>query len=555
MPGPYTGAVPSLVLGPLLRHIGPDDATIWVETDGPCEIEVLGRRAPTFHVAGHHYGLVTIANLEPDETYEYEVALDGETVWPEPGSSFPRSVIRTVGDDHGLRLLFGSCRVADPHEPPYTASPDEHERGRGLDALRAYTLRMAERPPEEWPRAILLLGDQVYADEVSPATLAFIRSRRSVDEPPYEEVADFEEYTRLYREAWEEPVIRWFLSTVSSAMLFDDHDVHDDWNISHAWVQRMRSKPWWDERIIGAFMSYWLYQHLGNLSPRQLEEDRVLREVREAEDGGPILRDFALRSDREIEGKRWSFCRDLGKTRLIAIDCRAGRVLKEDKRFMVDDEEWEWIHESATGDHDHLLFGMSDPYLLAPGVHDFQAWNEALCAGAWGPPWAKVAEELRERLDLDHWASFERAFRRLTDLLYQVGSGRRGKPPATMLALSGDVHNAYLAEIAFRREAGVKSRAYQAVCSPIRNPLPTRERRAQRFGASALGGLIGRLLRASAGVAPPDIRWRFTRGPSFENQIATLDLDGRSASLLVERAEARAGGTPRLRRVFDYQLS
>jgi hypothetical protein len=317
----------------------------------------------------------------------------------------------------------------------------------------------------------------------------------------------------------------------------------------------MRAKPWWDERIAGAFMSYWLYQHLGNLSPRQLEEDRVLKQVREADDGGTILREFALRSDRQIEGKRWSFCRDLGKTRLIAIDCRAGRVLEENKRFMVDDEEWDWIRESATGDYDHLLFGMSDPYLLAPGVHDFQAWNEALCAGAWGTPWARVAEQLRERLDLDHWASFERAFRRLTDLLYQVGSGRRGKPPATILALSGDVHNAYLAEIAFRREAGVKSRAYQAVCSPIRNPLPSRERRAQRFGASSLGGLIGRLLRAAAGVDPPEIRWRFARGPSFENQIATLELDGPSASLLVERPEPRDGGPPRLRRVFDYQLS
>ena len=52
---------------------------------------------------------------------------------------------------------------------------------------------------------LLLLGDQVYADEVSPETLAFIRKRRDVRKPPGEEVADFEEYTRLYRESWEDP--------------------------------------------------------------------------------------------------------------------------------------------------------------------------------------------------------------------------------------------------------------------------------------------------------------------------------------------------------------
>ena len=33
----------------------------------------------------------------------------------------------------------------------------------------------------------------------------FIRSRRDPEVPPGETVADFEEYTRLYRESWGEP--------------------------------------------------------------------------------------------------------------------------------------------------------------------------------------------------------------------------------------------------------------------------------------------------------------------------------------------------------------
>ncbi len=543
----------NLVLGPLLRHIGPNDATVWIETDAPAEVEVLGHRTRTFHVEGHHYALVTVEGLEPARTYQYEVTLDGERAWPLPDSPFPPPLIRTIGDDHGVKLLFGSCRVSFPHEPPYTLSRDEDERGRGHDALRAYALRVAGEPPERWPLAIVFVGDQVYADEVSPGTLAFIRSRRDVSRPPGEEVADFEEYTRLYREAWEEPVIRWFLSTVSSAMLFDDHDVHDDWNISHEWVERMRREPWWDERIVGAFMSYWLYQHLGNLSPGQLRDDRLSDEVGAAEDGGPALRDFALRADREVKGRRWSFCRDFGKTRLVAIDCRAGRVLDEDNRLMVDDEEWDWIRETARGGFDHLFLAMSDPFLLAPGIHDFQAWNAAVCDGAWGSLAARAGERLREGADLDHWASFPRAFTRLTEHLVAVGAGERGEPPASIVALSGDVHNAYLAEVAFRRGSRVRSRVYQAVCSPIRNPLDAKERGAQRFAASPAAGLIGRLLRASVGVPAPDIRWRFARGPSFSNQIATLDLDGRSASLTVE-TPVPADGRLELRPVFGYRL-
>jgi hypothetical protein len=34
--------VAALRLGPLLRHVGADDATVWVKTDAPCEVEVLG---------------------------------------------------------------------------------------------------------------------------------------------------------------------------------------------------------------------------------------------------------------------------------------------------------------------------------------------------------------------------------------------------------------------------------------------------------------------------------------------------------------------------------
>jgi hypothetical protein len=125
--------VPQLLLGPLLRHVGERDATVWVETDEACEVEALGHRARTFHVEGHHYGLVVVEGLEPGGTYEYEIAVDGERAWPEKGSRFPPSVIRPAADDLGFRFLFGSCRVSYPHEPPYTLLPEEDERGRGLD--------------------------------------------------------------------------------------------------------------------------------------------------------------------------------------------------------------------------------------------------------------------------------------------------------------------------------------------------------------------------------------------------------------------------------------
>src|SRR3712207_741420 len=378
---------PSLILGPLLRHVGSSDATVWVEADAPCEVEVLAGGSPhssrTFGVEGHHYALVVITDLEPGSSYEYSVSLDGERAWPEAGGEFPAPVIRTIVPDDKLTLTFGSCRVSVPHEPPYTNRRGRFARGVGggyeRDTLYALALRMRRQPHEDWPDALLLLGDQVYADEVSEGTLEFIRSRRDTSKPPGEEVADFEEYTRLYWDSWKDPAIRWLLSTVPSAMIFDDHDVHDDWNTSEPWVRQMRAKSWWDERIVGAFMSYWVYQRRGNLAPEELEEDELFGRVQEAEDATRVLREFAYKADRETAGTRWSFHRDFGRVRLIMMDSRAGRVLEEEHRSMLDDEEWAWIEDKASGEFDHLLLGTSLPVFLMSAMHHLEAWNEAVC--------------------------------------------------------------------------------------------------------------------------------------------------------------------------------
>src|SRR4051794_41950273 len=109
-----------LVLGPLLRYVSDTEAVIWVETDEPCQVEVLGHSDETFCVAGHHFGLVIVEGLEPGSSTEYEVALGGERRWPEPGSDFPPSAIRTLGGDGGLRGAVGSLPGVASPPPPVT---------------------------------------------------------------------------------------------------------------------------------------------------------------------------------------------------------------------------------------------------------------------------------------------------------------------------------------------------------------------------------------------------------------------------------------------------
>jgi PhoD-like phosphatase len=519
---------------------------------------VLGFTQRTFELEGHHFALVHITGLPEEGNTPYEVALDGELVWPPEGWDWPSSCLRTIGDDHGLRIAFGSCRCTYPNEPPWTLTKDADPRGREHDALRALALRMRDADPDDWPDLLLMLGDQVYADEVSPATERFIRARRDLEVPPGLQIADYEEYCHLYQEAWSEPAVRWLLSTVPSAMIFDDHDVIDDWNISSEWVADARAADWWDERVVGAFMSYWCYQHLGNLSPEDRTDDDCYRAVLAAEgDAGPILRDFAFRADREVAGARWSYRRDVGRTRLVVMDSRAGRVLDPGSRSMVDAEEWDYIEQWSQGDFDHLLMGTSLPVFLGRGAHFLEAWNERVCDGAWGRVAARLGEKLRRGLDLEHWAAFGDSLRALERLLERVASGAasaHGRPPGSIVLLSGDVHHAYVARARFASGED-RTPVYQVVCSPLRNPLDSRERRAIRVALSGAAERLGRLLARSAGVQEEPLTWRIDDGPWFDNQVATLDIDGRHLVFRLEKVVGAGDGTARLDEVASRSLA
>jgi hypothetical protein len=545
----------------MLRYVGERCATVWVEVAEPAEVEVLGHSARTFQVAGHHYALVLVEGLAPGSAREYTVTVNGRQAWPPPDAGLPPSVIRTPaplppGGRQRLRLAFGSCRLALPQQPPYTLSGRSNRLGRGADALRTLALRLLRCPPEDLPDLLLLLGDQVYADALSPAAKEFIHGRRDVSRPPGEQVADFEEYAFLYRESWSDPAVRWLLSTVPTVMIFDDHEVHDDWNISAAWVADMRALPWWDERITSGLASYWLYQHLGNLSPDELAADPVYLEVREAEDATAVLREHARRTDRRSGGWRSSYYRDLGRARLLTIDSRCGRVLEPGRRSMLAEDEWRWVSEHATGGFDHLLVATMLPFTLPPAAHHLEAWSEALCDGAWGRLAARAGERLRRAIDLEHWAAFHRSFNRLGTLLGEVADGSRGERPAAVVVLSGDVHYAYLTEVLPHRPAAAASPIYQAVCSPYRNEVAGTLRMASRLAFKAPVTGVARGLARLAGVEPDAVAWRVLQGPCFENQVGIVELEGRAARLRIERAVSGPdGGPPRLEPLLDHELA
>ena len=222
---------------------------------------------------------------------------------------------------------------------------------------------------------------------------------------------------------------------------------------------------------------------------------------------------------------------------------------------MVEPSEWEWVAGQVEGDFDHLLIASSVTVFLTHGHHFLEVWNEAVADGAWGTHLTGLAERLRQGANMDRWASFGESFEAITALLEEVATGEHGRPPASIVLLSGDVHHCYLAEVGFPRGNGAQSVVWQSVCSAYRKDLARREKVAMKLGNSDFAWALTRALARSAGVRHPRVGWRMHQNPTYNNQVATLSLEPAQASVKVETTFNSHLKDPRLSTVFEQELT
>jgi hypothetical protein len=309
-------------------------------------------------------------------------------------------------------------------------------------------------------------------------------------------------------------------------------------------------------------VSYWVYQHLGHLSPQELAENKTWQAIQGlSDDGGatdrdaePLLREMARQADEDPATMRWSYVRHWGDARLVMIDSRAGRVLEESERRMLDDAEFEWVEAAMSRaveeGVEHLILGTSLPWLLPHAIHSLERWNETLNLRHLGRLRGRIAEAVRQASDLEHWAAFGRSFERLGAAVTAVARGVDGRAPSTVLVLSGDVHHAYVAELVAPDD--LAARVHQLTVSPLHNQAPHPIRVGFKIGWSRAARRFTERLARFVRAEPTRLEWEKQAGPFFGNQIGELVLDGRSARFLLSVSEK---GATSLRQVLDTPVS
>ena len=324
-------------------------------------------------------------------------------------------------------------------------------------------------------------------------------------------------------------------------MIFDDHDVRDDWNTSHAWRLDMQATTWWEERITGALMSYWVYQHLGNLSPAGLAADA---DARGRPGGAATARascaSFAQAADREADGAKgamWSYRRDLGRVRLLVIDSRCGRILADGQRSMVGEAEFALDRGAGRGRRLRPPGRRHIPAVAAPrALHDIESGTRRISAGSPRPAaWRGSASGCGGRSTSSTGRRSASSFDRLTRLFARIGRGDHGEPAA-----GHDLRALRRRPPQLRRRGGVSRRRRVAGLPDHLLADAQHDPAGRCASSSASAGARGRPGRrgssGDAGVPALPIGWHHPAGPLFGNELGLLAFDGRSASVTFERA-------------------
>ena len=507
---------PRVVLGPLIRYCSEREAVIWLEVNQPGRVmvdlvrfrRVVGTAsAVTVSFGLRYYVLVVLDRLRAATAYEYQIRIKPEDqieehlIWPDRFFRLPVSTFRTMpraGED--LAVSYVSCRTSHPtiealmekHKDAADPVNEAINEGNGVDALRAWAQRLYRGRSLRrfrWPHLIVMMGDQIYADSLTVNMKERIKPSRerlrdrllqqgiALSEDEFSSLSgqllSFEEYRAAYIESWSNPEVRWALSCIPSLMVFDDHEVIDDWNLSKPWLNEQQRLPWWASQFVGALSAYWLYQGAGNLAPKSWRTEPKMRmfrptATRSSRSGTAQLRSqfFQIAAGRR---QRFSYTFDAGATRFVVADLRSRRVLNPYNRQLMDDEEWDWFEKQCTGSsHPFLVMVISMPAFMPSLIHSL--WGVVEGVSNSPTALAVAGEWVRQKVDVEHWAAFPKSFDALAKLLRRLGGEGGAVAKRTVLLVSGDVHFSYNMEVSTPTlRSG--SRILQLVSSPARKSL------------------------------------------------------------------------------------
>jgi hypothetical protein len=308
------------------------------------------------------------------------------------------------------------------------------------------------------------------------------------------------------RKAWEKeqaalqrfqetlPKVRRLLANIATYMIFDDHDVTDDWNITGAWYGKVRDSGLGCRVVSNALAAYWAFQGWGN-DPDNFDKDLVysiVHQVKNHHNDGSVGERYDLFTWKH---RGWGFSVPSNPP-IIAVDSRTQR--QPDNTYypprLLDRYALDWLRvEWAKLKTDMPITGEVCPILIATtpvmGFSPIETLQHAglLLASAlesWKP--INILEKIAQKdgyvtgwivtkMDAEAWGTNKEGYAAFLATLADAMGIRR------CVFLSGDVHYSFTA-IAWFQFADKRLDCYQLTSSALSNSPGNQGARIQKIG-------------------------------------------------------------------------
>ncbi|QCF26921.1 alkaline phosphatase D family protein [Hydrocarboniclastica marina] len=321
------------------------------------------------------------------------------------------------------------------------------------------------------------------------------------------------------------------LAHLPTYMIFDDHDVTDDWNLSALWEATIYEHPF-SRRIIGnALMAYMLCQGWGN-NPDVFDEvvAAALDLTSSAEQDGvldPARQDKLI--DTLLNFQHWHYTLQTSP-RIVVLDTRTRRWRSEVNRARPSGLlDWEALTEFQ-----QEIIGEKAVIVVSPapmfGVKLIETIQRLFTF--FGKPLV---------VDAENWM----AHRGAANVLLNIFSHSR--TPETFVVLSGDVHYSFVYDVRFRRKPD-RPRIWQITSSGIKNEFPHSLMewldRINRWLYAPWSPLNWFTKRRRMRITPREPEGREAGERLWNNAgIGMVELDGDGVPVNIQQLNSRTGGT------------
>ncbi|RZG05483.1 metallophosphatase [Pseudoalteromonas sp. CO348] len=238
-------------------------------------------------------------------------------------------------------------------------------------------------------------------------------------------------------------------ANVPVLMMFDDHDVTDDWNLTAKWEQAIANHKVSRRIISNGIISYWLFQGIGN------DAFEYSGALTSGFNSSLIDNEWHFSAfDKQVRRfTHWHYCLDTFP-KVVVLDTRTHRWRNEqdfnEPSGLLD---WEMLMElqDTLIDHSAVLMVSPAPVFGVKAIETIQAVFNA------------CGEPLM--VDVENWMAHEGAAKKLIEIF------KRPDTPKETIILSGDVHYSFCFSVQ-ARFGRHDNRIWQLTASGIKNEFP-----------------------------------------------------------------------------------